>query len=341
MAWRLAAAAAISLFLNGLLLLRLDLSWLDTRSAPRRAVAMAPVSARDWEKNRAVRATPARPKERDPSGQVVSVPPAPPEMAPKDPARAKETRFLAERESAVEKETRSRHFGPGDGRPPVLALPGGKPGRPEASSSIEGPKKLTLDWKPKADSRGSEREGQGAPAPSAAPGPRGLPGADGSERKPDLRPGAAALQALAGLGSPDKIDGVDEGEGTFLNTRGFRYAGFFNRVKQEIWSPWSDELQDAIRARDPTGQRFMYRDRTTWLDVRLDAQGHLKNTIVIERSGADFLDEAARRAFLKVGVFANPPPGLVDTNGEIRFSFGFTINGASEAPTFRYRYMGQ
>jgi TonB family protein len=170
--------------------------------------------------------------------------------------------------------------------------------------------------------------------------PRGRLDADGSDRKPDLRPGAAAIQALTGLGSPDKINDVDEGEQTFLNTRQFRFAGFFNRVKEELYYPWSDEIRRAIEARDPTGQRFLYKDRTTWLEVRLDAQGHLKGTAVLERSGADFLDEAARRAFIKVGAFANPPPALVDENGEIRFAFGFTINGVSDLPTFRYRYTG-
>jgi outer membrane biosynthesis protein TonB len=49
-------------------------------------------------------------------------------------------------------------------------------------------------------------------------------------------------------------------------------------------------------------------------------------TLVIEQtSGADFLDRAAMTAFRSAQPFVNPPRGIVDENGEIKFSFGFFL----------------
>ena len=79
------------------------------------------------------------------------------------------------------------------------------------------------------------------------------PGASGG--KPILTPSSAFYDKLTAAPAPDHVEGVDVGDATFLNTREWKFAGFFNRVKQnvaEVWNP-----MDAARVRDPTGYRLL------------------------------------------------------------------------------------
>lgn len=367
---RLLAAAAISLLLNGFLLLRLDLSWLDTRSAPRRAVAMAPLSARDWEKNRAVAAgrkpppaprapapEPTPPPREEPPGQVVRV--APPATPPKEPP--KDAKYAAEHDSVVEKETKSRFAANGLGAPaPVPASPvkpaplRGPRGRPDAGETArteakpqESPRKLVLDFRPsEAVLREAQRNPSGAVAPVPAPMPgrpveKGLPGADGSDRAPDLRPSAAAYKAMAGGPANDHLPGVEEGEGTFLNTREWRYAGYFNLITERVDEQWVTAGRKEVEQRDPSGQRFLYKDRLAVLDVTLDDHGSVRNVRVVRSTGIDFLDRVAMDMFRRAETFANPPKGIVDASGQINFAFGINFVGVSPSmgllrrPAFR------
>jgi outer membrane biosynthesis protein TonB len=43
----------------------------------------------------------------------------------------------------------------------------------------------------------------------------------------------------------------------------------------------------------------------------------------------DFLDRAAIEAFQKAQPFVNPPRGLADGGGEIKFTFGFYLEVGS------------
>jgi len=140
---------------------------------------------------------------------------------------------------------------------------------------------------------------------------------------------------MAGNAFPDWVEGADVGDSTFLNTREWKYAGFFNRVKQVVAENWDPGR--AIRARDPKGDRFMYKDRDTVLAVTLSREGALKDVRVAKSSGIDFLDQTAVDAFAKSQPFLNPPPGLLDRNGEVHFSFGFHIEtgGGSAFRFFR------
>jgi TonB family protein len=114
---------------------------------------------------------------------------------------------------------------------------------------------------------------------------------------------------------------VQEGEETFLNTSEWKYASFFNRVKQAVGTHW--DPNSPLRQRDPTGQIYGGRDRYTLLSITLDAQGALREVHVEKSSGVDFLDEAAIAAFQKSQPFPNPPPGLLEKDNAIHFQFGF------------------
>jgi TonB family protein len=138
----------------------------------------------------------------------------------------------------------------------------------------------------------------------------------------NLMPSAADMDKIIGAAPNDHLD-AEEGEGTFLNTREWKFATFFNRVKQAVGTHW--DPNGPLRQRDPTGNIYGGRDRYTLLSITLDAQGGLRDVHVEKSCGVDFLDEAAIAAFQKSQPFPNPPPGLVDKDNAIRFQFGFFL----------------
>jgi len=160
----------------------------------------------------------------------------------------------------------------------------------------------------------------------------GLPGETGEESSDgrrgqmgvlNLMPSAAAVDKIIGAAPNDHLDSVEEGDSTFLNTREWKFASFFNRVKQAVGTHWNPNAP--LRTRDPTGNIYGGRDRYTLLSITLDAQGSLREVHVEKSSGVDFLDEEAIAAFQKSQPFPNPPPGLLEKDNNIHFQFGFFL----------------
>jgi len=349
---RAAAALVVSLALNAAVFLVLVRAGAFQLGAPREAkrVVLAPISAAQWAANRAVR--PAAPGDR-PAAEAFAMP-RPPPKPPPEPERAlkgqvvdvapskdrtppKSTPFLAEHDSTVEKETRSRHAKAGYERTlPMPSAPGvqsapspGQDGESRRSvPGLEGRRPDPIAGAPKtalAPGQGGDlaagqvaAEGGSPPAPGAGEGGQRLAGP--SERL-HLAPGT--LARIAGGPAPDRLEGVEEGEGTFLNTRGWKYATYFNRIKQAVAATWDPVTP--LDARDPDRTMFGYKDRFTLLGVTLDDSGQVKSLVVEQTSGVEFLDRAALTAFRSAQPFVNPPRGIVDANGEIKFSFGFFL----------------
>lgn len=139
----------------------------------------------------------------------------------------------------------------------------------------------------------------------------------------NLLPSEAVVNQIMGAAANDHLQDVDEGDGTYLSTREWKYASFFNRVKQSVGQSWNPTAQ--MRLRDPTGQIFGGRDRHTILTVTLDGTGRLKDAYVEKSSGLDFLDLEAVKAFERAQPFPNPPPGILANDQTVRFQFGFFL----------------
>lgn len=323
---------------------------------------MAAIPASDWERNRLVNPTlppaapppaippPAPEPDRDAEGQVVDIGPA---REDEKAAPPKEAKYLAERNSAVEKETRSRHQGLYERSAPLPTAKGEAPpeglrdARPDAAPkaarrAAEERRELALRLSPlatlklpQAQQGTAGEDGRADSANAPVPGVRGEPGLPGAYggRKLDLRPRAGLLADLAAGPSPDHLADVDEGEGTFLNAREWRYAGYFNRIKHQVAMNW--QPNEALAARDPDGRRYAYKDRFTLVRVRLDDHGALKAVAVAQSSGVDFLDRVAVDAFQRAQPFQNPPPGITDARGEIVFNFGFYLDVSGSLRLFR------
>ncbi len=352
-------ALVVSLLANWLLVSRVDPSSLGLGPVKEiQPVDLAALSASDWTANRSIRdpkaapapSVPPPPRQPPPEeqrkfpGQVV-------ETATSNARTPKDTRYVSDRDNAVDKETRSRFRGPGaPAAPPgpvgkgaaASTARGGQDGKSERSVEgrvgeragqdrrqamnravprgdrpppVAGGEIPTLPWEPKLTTEADRSSG----ASGAGDGGLRRPG----QYDPRLALTPRTLARLAGGGSPDKLDNVDEGDGTFLNTREWKYATYFNRIKQAVSSTWNP--QRALDQRDPDRTVFGNRDRYTLLTVTLDDTGALKGVVVKRTSGMEFLDKTTVEAFKRAQPFANPPPGIVEPNGEIRFTFGFYL----------------
>ncbi|HYV43700.1 MAG TPA: energy transducer TonB [Myxococcaceae bacterium] len=161
------------------------------------------------------------------------------------------------------------------------------------------------------------RPGQGSGGEGTSAGRPGVPGLA------NLTPSPGALNKITGAAPNDYLD-LDEGDGTFLNTKEWKYSGFFNRVKQSVATQWNPG--SALHVRDPTGNIYGGHDRFTLLQVTLDDQGTVKNISVEKSCGVDFLDLEAVHSFERVSRFPNPPPGLLEADATVRFEFGFFLD---------------
>lgn len=281
-------------------------------------------------------------------GQVVSLPRPEVEQKPED------ARFLSKYDIKVDKEQVARH------RPGKPGRPGKKKSRAGIAGKSAGPASEPVAARP--DTSGEDSSDVESKSPSKPviehkmPSLRGLgnlllPGGSAGGRGSSLNMRMLAEQtvvdgslASAGQfvgpggqggqgGSDDVFMGVeDEGDVTLVNSRSFKYWDFFDRIKSQVKSEW--DPGPVYRSRDPNGNAFGKRDRYTILSVVLDRSGAVAQLEVAHKSGLDFLDEEAVRAFSAAGPFTNPPTGLIDDRGRIVFRFGFLLEFGSASGSF-------
>ena len=303
-------------------------------------------------------------------GQVVSLGPT------NEKVPDKQTKYLSEKDSRVEKETRARETSAffknalpktqkegrtdkaDQGAPAVSERPGdnGSSGggreQRRQKQAAELPSKDRRDPLRTAEApdgtlrnrEGTEAfKGNGKKVAIADPGSQGgtssvgpgapgaAPGAPGAQLplKLTLDQPIGAAGPLSGGAMPDDLRGIEEGEGTFLNARSFKFAGFLNRVKETVGRVWTQKVIDASGKRDPTGQLYSYKDRRTVVEFTLDRQGEITDVHIAASSGVQYLDEVAVDAFRLVQRFPNPPPGLIQENGTVSLPFAFTLLAAT------------
>ncbi|HZX95961.1 MAG TPA: energy transducer TonB [Myxococcales bacterium] len=202
--------------------------------------------------------------------------------------------------------------------------PDGSIGNRERSEAVRGTGNRIAMADPGNEGKSSS---VGPGSPGAAPGTPGLP----KPLKLTLDQPIGAAGPLTGGPMSDDLRGLEEGEGTFLNARGFKYAGFLNRVKESVARVWTQKVIDESSRRDPTGQLYSFRDRRTVVEYTIDKTGEIVDVRVLQSSGVQYLDEVALDAFRVVQRFPNPPPGLVP-DGRVALGFAFTLMAMPSGP---------
>lgn len=316
--WALAALPLGLMLQAGMVALFLGVSTLrppkPPRAPPSRPVSLRAVSSARWAANRgAVGASvPERPAPLHSKGQVVDV-------APGNNQVPVESKYLAESNNTVKKETRAREQTQTWSRatpktqPNPTAQPSAK-GRASPQQGSTSPDLLSSALGRRPWRLVSEHSSPGSEQPAPSTEDQAPVGTElGTER-------SGTGDATEGGGAPnDNLNEVAAGDGTFLNTREWKYASFFNRVKQAVSARW--DPNGRLRARN---RELGMVERATVLVITLRPDGSLADAYVARSSGIDELDQEAVKAFEKAQPFANPPTAMVEQGG-IRFSFGFTV----------------
>lgn len=250
----------------------------------------------------------------------------------------KDTPYVSEFNNTTERETRAPRQRPKRG--PTARPQQAQPRRQATSGEQAKPQ----DSAPTAAAERGE-DASSHPVEPLALRPDGLEARSTRSRNTDpiVRPHASsdlreALQQQWGqTGTMDAIrEDIEEGDANVLNSRRFKFASFFNRVRDQIAQEWRPAEVHA--ARDPDGSKYGLRRRHTRLFISLNADGSLRRIRLEHSSGVDFLDEEAIRAVRAAAPFSNPPQGLVDPHIDgIEFSFGFILDVGGRSRIFRYR----
>jgi len=128
--------------------------------------------------------------------------------------------------------------------------------------------------------------------------------------------------SLGDGGDSQDIEGLEIGGQTTLNSKAYKYAYFFNRIRDTVVQFWKPIPE--IDAGDPYRNKYFYKNRKTVLRVTLSAEGDIIDIYVSKSSEVDFLDDLALDSMKRCVQFPNPPKGLVK-DGTIIFTFGFIV----------------
>lgn len=286
---------------------------------------------------------------RDAPGQVVEIP------RPREERRPDDARYVSEYDSTVAHETK-RHGawkddarqGDAEGsatlsRKAVAAEPATRPQPPSplAMRSPGGRRLVQGGIEGAPGQRLPEMADGSLPQAGGQPGARGgTPRTDGDAMPSPplgaLMPSEQQLARAIGGGTMDALKDVDDGDETALNSKKWKFASFFNRMKRQVQQHWHPD--EAYQRRDPTGNIYGHQDRLTILRVSLKPDGTLAGVNIEKPSGVEFLDDEAITAFKQAQPFPNPPRQLVGDGGLINFRFGFLLE-LSSAPRMRmFRY---
>jgi TonB family protein len=293
-------------------------------------------------------------------GQVVDL------ARPREEKRPENARFAAEYDSSVEHETRKygrfdphelqRSRGDSDRNRVAVSEPAGSPKPPGSAGALamRMPSHRRSMSTPGDPDKAFGETGEQYSGPSDPEGLFAPPGGGGSRRAPSreregaplLSPGPGVASLLpteeevahaVGSGTQDHLKDVDEGEETALNAKRWKFATFFNRVKEQVRDRWKPV--EEYQRRDPTGAIYGAQDRLTQVHVQLRPDGSLAKVSLAQTCGVDFLDDTAIEAFKEAQPFPNPPRQLVQASGLIDFDFGFflEISGSPRVRFLRYK----
>lgn len=164
---------------------------------------------------------------------------------------------------------------------------------------------------------------------------RGEGGAGGGSPPPvDLRPSQEVLERALGGGSVDHVEDIASGDETAFNAKGWVHASFFNRLKRRVHQTW--DPVSVWQRHDPNGKVYGTRTRSTRVRVSLRPDGSLANVIVVSGSGVEALDDEAITAFRRAQPFPNVPAALAGANGLVTFEFGFHLQIGNNSTSWNF-----
>lgn len=126
--------------------------------------------------------------------------------------------------------------------------------------------------------------------------------------------------------STDKLENVDQSLMTQLNTREYKYYGYYTRIRTQLNQWWQPKVQEKVSKLLSKGRTIAATaNKNTKVIIVLNDAGNLMKVQVLGASGVRELDDAAVEAFRQAAPFPNPPKGLVDADGTIKIRWDFIV----------------
>ncbi len=124
----------------------------------------------------------------------------------------------------------------------------------------------------------------------------------------------------------DNLENIHDDLMTRLNTREYKYFGYYNRIKTQLNQWWVPEVQLKFTKMIKQGRTIASSEnKITKLVIILNKSGNLVKVQVLAESGVRDLDDAAVDAFRQAAPFPNPPQGMMETDGTVRIRWDCVV----------------
>ena len=113
---------------------------------------------------------------------------------------------------------------------------------------------------------------------------------------------------------------------TRLNTREYKYFGYYSRIKTQLNQWWVPKVQQKFTNMLRQGRSIASEEnKVTKLVIVLNEVGNLVRVQVLSASGVRDLDDAAIEAFRQAAPFPNPPKGMIDSDGNVKIRWDCVV----------------
>lgn len=135
--------------------------------------------------------------------------------------------------------------------------------------------------------------------------------------------GSAAAEASM---TNDNLQNVENEFLTRLNTREYKYYGYYTRIKNQLNQWWVPQVQQKFTKMMRQGRTIASENsKVTKLVIVLNGKGNLVKVQVLAASGVRDLDDAAIEAFRQAAPFPNPPKGMVERDGTVKIRWDCVV----------------
>ena len=124
----------------------------------------------------------------------------------------------------------------------------------------------------------------------------------------------------------DNLKNVESDLITRLNTKEYKYYGYYNRIKNQLNQWWVPKVQQKFTNMLRQGRTIASEEnKITKLVIVLNDAGNLVRVQVLAASGVRDLDDAAIEAFRSAAPFPNPPKGMIDSDGTVKIRWDCVV----------------
>lgn len=111
------------------------------------------------------------------------------------------------------------------------------------------------------------------------------------------------------------------GDENLLNTYENKYYSFYARIYETIGPLWQSQVRYYLRSQPLQSGEYLTR-----VEVVLDPDGNVAQTMILISSGVASLDQVVVTAWNKVPRFPNPPKDLLGSDGYVHMGWSFVVS---------------